>query len=250
MPSLLSKPNVITLLAASWLMGVAAGAAQPIFLLDLSDQTVGEAPATARWDASEKNKLPQSLSQIGDNTVRVAEGVGGLEGRALLLEKKDGNTPRTPAVRLVNRPSGITGGVVEISYDAVVTHFAAGERFPGFEALLTLNFYNNDGHIFYTLNQVVGEDRRGGEFRSSAKLRGGSSRWRLGEPVKVAVRMDLTQGLVTVTIDDHVAVENHRLDGAAGQAVRLIEFRDGTAYGAYDGAFTAGLTNLRVVHTQ
>jgi hypothetical protein len=222
-----------------------ATAQQLLFDVDFNDAVVDEAPPRERFDPQATNTRVQTLNEAGTNVVRVVGSLGALDDQPLMLDKAE-PTPRTPEVRLVQRSGGIAQSVVQIDLDVMIDYFEASPRFPGFETLLSLNLINNAGQTFYHLGmRTTDEEGRRGSFTSSA-YNGGAGRWQLGEVAHVTLWVDLGSGASRLAVDGQT-IHQHDADAeVAGSAIRIIQLRDGTAYGAYDGLFTAGLDNLQV----
>ncbi len=235
-------------LALVFVLAWAGNAVAQTVLIDanFSDSTEGQAPATVKY-ASPPVKLPQAVRADGKNLAVVVDAVGSLKDKPLKLEKADGANPRTPAIRFFEKSGAVTGGRLRIEFDAVIERYKAGPKFPGFERLVTLNLYGDDGKVFLNAGYTVGRACDGGSIAVN-DTKGG--RWKLGEANHWILEVNLDSGKASVVFDGKEIVGEASLIGEKIKAVRIMEFRDGTAFGAYDGVFVAAIDNLKVVQSE
>ncbi len=211
--------------------------------ITFKDHSTSFAPKVERMKVNKENTKIQGLKTTETSPVTVVRKLKGLGDKPLQIVNGDSDTPYTPNVTLVNKPNGIAREHVHIEWEAVITKFEKGEDWKGFENLLVLVLRGNQGQPLFTLGQLKNE--KGGTFSASG-VKGGMPRWKLGEAHKILVDLNLKKGTFTITIDDSVVAENVEHEKLKSQPIRIVEFRDGTALGGYDGKWTAGIDNIKI----
>lgn len=229
-----------------WLLSPAHAAGKPIKLwdVDFDKDKRGEAPETAEFLNSE-NKHPQSLKTSNENTVTVVKECGGLKDEPAKLEKKGTSVPYTPNITLGGKPNTIKRGHVRFEWKSSIESFTAGEKWPGFETLIAFNLRGNEGQTIFTVSYVVHDkDKVSGQFRCKG-VDGAVGKWRRNQPNEFKLDIDLDRGVYWLDIDGKEVAEQVEVQDLA-QAIRIIEYRDGTAFGAYDGQFVGAVDDIEV----
>ena len=89
----------------------------------------------------------------------------------------------------------------------------------------------------------------GGIFRTNMNKAARWGEWQPEQANQFDLTLNLDTGEVTVKINGQTYMDQKVVEKVKGQSIRIIEFRDGTAFGGYDGLFIAGVDNIKITHT-
>lgn len=208
--------------------------------LNLDSAEAGSPPPTAPFALGNISQSLESVSVTESNKLQVVADAPGFSGKALRFIKGSADL-RTPSATFVNKPGLAKSGKVKFSWESDIESFSAGEKFPGFEALLTFVLRDGNGSPFFTLYYLVNSSQSGGIFGSGSRKLG---TWSLGEKQKVEVVVDLDAKTSLVTVDDVPLGEFETL--APTDGLRVVQFSDGAGLACYGSKFTATIANFKM----
>lgn len=235
------KTRLLTLAAFSFSLGASALAAENTLIdLDLAAAQAGNPPPTETFNPDSVNNAIESTTLAEGNDIQVVSDAPGFPGKALRFIK-GAEEPRTPSAVLVNHPGLVTSGKVRFTWEADLESFTAGEKFPGFEALLTFVLRDGGGKPFFTFYYLVDGTEAGGTFGCGGQKLGA---WSLGTKQQFEVTLDLDAGTALVKVDGEQVGEEQKIDAQDG--LRVVQFSDGAGLAYYGSKFTATMAKFKM----
>jgi hypothetical protein len=243
-PSYMKPPIPLLLAVASMSLSVFAPlAARADDLIDLTFESTepNNPPVTEPFQTTQVNHTLESISVTANNRLEVVKNAPNFLGKSLRFIKGSPE-PRTPTAGLVSKPGLITSGKVRFSWSAAIDSFTPGEKFPGFEALLTFVLLDRVGKPFFNLYFLVGKDLNSGILVSGTQKFGP---WQMGEKQDFEVTIDFDKKTASVSINGTQVSDDMALPDADG--LRVVQFTDGTGLAFYGSQFTATMGGFKMI---
>ncbi len=211
-------------------------------LIDLNFESTepNNPPVTETFQETGTNHTLETTNVTSGNKLEVVKDVTNFPGKALRFTKTSAE-PRSPAAVMVNKPGFMSSGRVRFTWDAAMESFTPGDKFPGFEALLTFVLMDRVGRPFFNMYFLVGKDQTTGVIGCADQKFG---TWSIGEKLSFAVTLDLDKKTAVVEIDGAQAGQEISIPDADG--LRVVQFTDGAGLAFYGGQFTATVGNFKM----
>ncbi len=236
-PPIKSLSFAILAIAALSPLPACAAEEETYIKLELDTAEPGSPPPLAPFMAGSVGHSLDTLTATEANRVVVAKDLPDFPGKSLHFIKES-SEPRTPRAVFASSHGLVTSGKVRFTWDAALESFSASELFPGFEALLTFGLMDNVGTPFFNFYYLVGKEQTSGVFGCLGEKVG---EWRAGNKQHFDLLLDFDAGAATITIDGK---EAGVVKFKAPEALRVVQFSDGTGLAFYGSQYKAVISNF------
>lgn len=237
----LRKPLAFALLALTTLSPLTLCAAdeETYIELDLSNAEAGTTPPLVPFQTGVVGHSLDSLVATDANRIEVAANLPEFSGKSLHFIKSS-SEPRSPRAVFASTHGLVTSGKVRFTWDAAIESFTTSDNFPGFEALMTFGLLDNVGAPFFNFYYLVGKDQTSGVFGCLGEKVG---EWKAGNKQHFDLLLDFDSGTATILIDEkEVGVVKFK----APEALRVVQFSDGTGLAFYGSQYNAVISNFKM----
>jgi len=237
---LLTPSLAFAVLALTALFSLPVRAEEETYIeLELSTVEAGNPPPLASFQPGVVGHTLDDLVATDANRVVVASDLPEFPGKSLHFIKGSPE-PRTPRAVFASSHGLVTSGKARFTWDAAIESFTASENFPGFEALLTFGLMDNVGTPFFNFFYLVDRDQNSGVFGCLGEKVG---QWTAGNKQHFDLLLDFDAGTATITIDGK---EAGVVKFKAPEALRVVQFSDGTGLAFYGGQYNAVISNFKM----